>query len=238
VVPTTYIPGKELEEWHSHGQASISLLLRGTHDEYLYGKHLKRVPGDLKFVPAGEFHRCDRYEPGTLKMNISLRSSLVNALGADHLDNLCATKLDIKFGLIKLYHEMEDTSTYAGASAQMLLNSLLYPQSKKNQKVPLWVARLKELLQDEWNTNSTLEELARKIGVHPVTISRYFAHYFSGTLSEYMRKIKIERSLALMNNGSIPLTEIAFRCGFADHAHFTRTFKALTGYLPKQFRKL
>ncbi|SDE64419.1 Helix-turn-helix domain-containing protein [Mucilaginibacter pineti] len=53
-----------------------------------------------------------------------------------------------------------------------------------------------------------------------------------------MRKIKIEHSLALLNDGSIPLNEVAYRCGFADHAHFTRTFKAVTGYLPKQFRKI
>ncbi|SDE64394.1 hypothetical protein SAMN05216464_10875 [Mucilaginibacter pineti] len=178
VIPTTYTAEKELEEWHCHEEASVSLLLKGTHDEYLYGKHFKRIPGDLKFIPAGEFHRCDRYESGTLKINISLRPGLVNAIGADHLDNLFATKVDLKFSLIKLYHELEDSSNYAEASAQMLLTGLLYPQRKKNQKVPLWVNRLKELLQDEWSNDIDLDGLSREVGVHPVTISRYFRNIF------------------------------------------------------------
>ena len=53
-----------------------------------------------------------------------------------------------------------------------------------------------------------------------------------------MRRIKIERSLALIESNQTNLTEIGFQCGFADQSHFIRTFKNQTGFSPKQFQKL
>lgn len=238
VMPTLYSADKELEEWHSHEQASISLLVRGGHDEYLYGKYHKRQPGDLKFIPAGEVHRCDRYQPGTLKINLSFRPGLLTGITEDRLENLLSTKPDAKFLLLQLYHALEEQAVYTQASAQLLLTALLHPEGKRAGSTPAWVMKLTELLQDEWSTGHELGELSQKLGVHPVTISRYFPVYFSSTLGEYMRKLKIERALPLLGDEKLSLTDIAYQCGFADHAHFTRTFKAVTGYLPKQFRKI
>ncbi|WP_162847104.1 helix-turn-helix domain-containing protein [Mucilaginibacter gracilis] len=238
VMPTLYSADKELEEWHSHEQASISLLVRGGHDEYLYGKYHKRQPGDLKFIPAGEVHRCDRYQPGTLKINLSFRPGILAEHAEDRLDSLLSTKLNSKFLLLQLYHALEDPAVETQASAQLLLTALLHPEGKREGYTPAWVMQLKELLQDEWSACYDLGELSQKVGVHPVTISRYFPVYFSTTLGEYMCKLKIERALPLLGDGKLSLTDIAYQCGFADHAHFTRTFKAVTGYLPKQFRKI
>jgi AraC family transcriptional regulator len=42
----------------------------------------------------------------------------------------------------------------------------------------------------------------------------------------------------MLKNTRLSLTEIAYTCGFADQGHFTRTFKAATGFLPKTFRKI
>jgi AraC family transcriptional regulator len=82
-----------------------------------------------------------------------------------------------------------------------------------------------------------LQEIALIIGVHPVTISKFFRKYFSCTLGEYQRKIKIEKSIQLIKESKLSLTEIAFLCGFTDQSHFTRNFKNMTGFLPKKFQQ-
>jgi len=104
--------------------------------------------------------------------------------------------------------------------------------------MPPWILQLKTLLLDRWDETPALEELSLILGVHPVTISRYFPLYFNCSLGEYMRKIKIEKAIQMIQTRQMPLTAIAHACGFFDQSHFTRTFKQVTGFLPKQFQQL
>jgi AraC family transcriptional regulator len=53
-----------------------------------------------------------------------------------------------------------------------------------------------------------------------------------------MRKLRVEKAMALMVSSHQSLTEIAYVCGFADQSHFIRIFKQHTGFLPKQYQKL
>ena len=40
----------------------------------------------------------------------------------------------------------------------------------------------------------------------------------------------------MMADQNQPLGEIALACGFADQAHFTRSFKQVTGQTPRSYR--
>lgn len=88
---TNYADDLAFEEWHSHEHASISLLLTGTHEEDLDGRHYKRPPGDIKFIPAGEQHRCHSYVAGTKKINIDVSPGLLDDIGLS--DNTLFTQL-------------------------------------------------------------------------------------------------------------------------------------------------
>jgi len=237
---TSYDGQPLFEEWHAHNNASLSFLLSGTHEEDLLGKKLKRVPGDLKFIPAGEQHRCYLYAPGTRKINLDICAEVWKRMeiGGDDIAAALRYSLNPKFTLLKLYHELSEQNSAAQLSAELLLYELFnpIPIARQIKAAPYWVNQLKYLLHEEWNTPFGLDELARRIGVHPVTISRYFPQYFSSTLGNYIKQIKVTRALALIKGTVLPLTEIAYSCGFADQAHFTRTFKKITGYLPRDFR--
>ena len=239
---TVYGANPEFEEWHSHKNDSISLLLSGTHTENIQGRQLNRTPGDLKFIPAGVVHRCEKYMAGTRKINLDLTENAISEMNIteEQLFTLSADSLTSKFTLIKLYHELTDYDSHASASSEILLYELFHPviSLKRTGIAPFWVTQLKDILNDEWNSTFHLHDLANRLGVHPVTISRYFPLYFSSTLGRHILQIKINKALALIKGGTTPLTEIAYACGFADQAHFTRTFKDMTGYSPKQFRKV
>lgn len=243
VALTSYAGNRSFEEWHSHQNASISLLLNGTHEEDLFGKKHKRVPGDIKFIPAGEMHRCNNYAPDARKINLDLSDTLLKEMDtcADQVINLLQYSSQVKFTLLKFYHELHDSACNTPASAQLTLYQLLHPAKKQitgTRQLPLWAMRLQQILHDEWNQPFELNDLAMRIGIHPVTISRYFPLYFSSTLSNYIRHIKVDKALAMIKVSRLNLTDIAYQCGFADQAHFTRTFKEVTGYLPKDFRRI
>ena len=48
--------------------------------------------------------------------------------------------------------------------------------------------------------------------------------------------MKIEKAKRLLIT-SMPITDVVYECGFADHSHFTRTFSRLEGMTPKAWRR-
>jgi AraC-like DNA-binding protein len=89
------------------------------------------------------------------------------------------------------------------------------------------------------NVDGTLRvaSLARDIGISSSQLERDFRQVFGIPLQQFHRKLRIEKAMHLMKaRGSI--AEIAHACGFADHAAFSRRFKAATGMTPTQYRQL
>jgi AraC family transcriptional regulator len=120
----------------------------------------------------------------------------------------------------------------------LLLRLIATAGRRVTEQQPAWVSLLNAYLHEHTDAPTSLAGLATLAGLHPVTLSRQFPRYFSCTLGEYKRKLKIERSLSLIKKTGTSLTDVAYDCGFYDQVHFTRNFKALNGILPKAFRNL
>jgi AraC family transcriptional regulator len=239
---TTYADNKEFEELHSHENCSISLLIEGSYKEDLHLEQFSRVPGNIKFVRSGELHRCYAYTSDAKNINLEFNKEQLKAfdITEDQIFNLVLCSPHTKFNLIRLYKELAFNFNEPPALASIILYELFDKTSSfNNYKIqPTWVKKLIEILNDEWEQSFTLNDLSGVLGVHPVTISKLFPHYFSSTLSRYVQKIKVEKALSMIKSSALSLTEISYKCGFADQGHFTRTFKDITGFLPKDFRKI
>ncbi|MBS1730468.1 MAG: chromate resistance protein [Bacteroidetes bacterium] len=108
------------------------------------------------------------------------------------------------------------------------------------KKIPNWVKELKEIIQDQIDTQFTfdLKNISTHLELNPSYLSREFSKYFEDlNFGEYVRKIRIEKAIALIQNSKYSLTEIAYLSGFSDQSHFTRIFKRHTGKNPSSFRK-
>ena len=56
-------------------------------------------------------------------------------------------------------------------------------------------------------------------------------------IAEHIRTLRIKKAqVLLMDAPDLPISEIAYACGFNDYNYFITVFKRLTGYTPKQFR--
>jgi AraC-like DNA-binding protein len=113
-------------------------------------------------------------------------------------------------------------------------------EKKKNKEVPTWAKELKEIIQDQIDTNLTLslKVISQSLNVHPSYLSREFSKYFDDlSFGEYIRKLRIEKSIELLKDPTYALAEIAYLTGFSDQSHFNRIFKNHTGKTPAAFRK-
>ena len=113
-------------------------------------------------------------------------------------------------------------------------------EKKSNKKTPSWVKELKEIIQDQIDTqfNFDLKQISNDLELNPSYLSREFSKYFEDlNFGDYIRKLRIEKAVNLIENSSYTLTEIAYMTGFSDQSHFTRIFKLQTGKNPSSYRK-
>ncbi len=81
---------------------------------------------------------------------------------------------------------------------------------------------------------STLAGIAR---LPAPRFARIIKRIFGITPNQLIAKTRIATASALLRNTHRPIVDIALECGFSDHSAFTRSFRALTGVTPTQFRE-
>lgn len=107
------------------------------------------------------------------------------------------------------------------------------------KKIPGWVKELKNIIQDQIDTQFTLDlkKISDELALNPSYLSREFSKYFDDlNFGDYVRQKRIEKAIILMEESDYSLTEIAYLTGFSDQSHFTRTFKQITGKNPLSFK--
>ncbi len=138
-------------------------------------------------------------------------------------------------------HLFKKKHTQDGPAEQLLLQ--VYHQflkQEKGKKAPQWAETLKEMIQDQLDTNMTLslQQASEELEINPAYLSREFSKYFDNlSFGDYMRKLRIEKACDLIKNTNHSLTEIGYLTGFSDQSHFNRIFKKVVGQSPSAYRK-
>lgn len=98
------------------------------------------------------------------------------------------------------------------------------------------VTRARDYLHAHFADDVGLAQLAAEVGTSRAHLIRSFRAAFHITPHAYLTSLRIRAAQKQLSEGMSPI-DVAFACGFADQAHFTRNFKARTGMTPAQFRR-
>lgn len=82
----------------------------------------------------------------------------------------------------------------------------------------------------------TLADIARASHLSSSRLAHLFKEQMGITIIEYVTSVRIERAKALLLGTDQSCTEICFETGYNNQSYFTRTFKAVVGMTPRQFR--
>ncbi len=111
-------------------------------------------------------------------------------------------------------------------------------QKSAQKKTPEWVKELRQIIQDQVDTNISLTNISKSLDINPSYLSREFSKHFNNlSFGEYIRKLRIEKAIELIKLNKYALTEIAYLTGFSDQSHFTRIFKQHTDKSPSAYKK-
>ena len=103
--------------------------------------------------------------------------------------------------------------------------------------LPWQVKRVRDYVDADLHGAMSLRAAAAHARLSPGYFSRRFRQSFGVTFSRFVAARRVERARGLLVGGAGKLCEIALACGFADQAHFTRTFGNLMGCTPGRWRR-
>ena len=106
-----------------------------------------------------------------------------------------------------------------------------------NEKDTERIRKIIEYIQNHYMENITLEMLAKDVHLCKSESCRMFKRYMSETMFDYLNRYRIERSLELLRNRSLSVTQVAEKVGFASPGYFTRIFREHMGITPLVYRK-
>ena len=234
----------ERVDWHYHENAYFTFILQGKLIEGNKKESYYCSNGSLLFHSWQEPHYNIKPEGYTRGFHIELAENRFDELDFDAgqlQGSFSIENTEVKLLLYKIFRETKIYDDITAGSVQMLLMEIFCRMLKSNARQsakPPWTKKLVEILRDGYAEKLSLKNLSNELNVHPAHLSRDFSKHFGCTLSEYVRKIRVEKSLALLPDKNRSLTEIAYQCGFFDQSHFLRCFKQINGANPSEYRRL
>lgn len=228
---------------HTHESSYFCFVLNGNFTEF-YGRHSRSCSSSmLVFHPADETH-SDHFHTGVRCFNIQMttqwvervqrHSSVINSPA-----DFCGGRLS--FLATRLYHEFLGTDDFSslvieGLMLEMMAEASRHSVRKSKHRLPLWLRRSREILDEQFRESLTLVAVAELVGVHPVHLAREFRRFYHCTIGEYIRGRRIEFACQQISATDIPFSDIAHAAGFFDQSHFARTLKKFVGLTPSEYR--
>ena len=99
------------------------------------------------------------------------------------------------------------------------------------------IREIMEYIQKHYAEKITLEDLAAQIHLCKSESCRLFKRYMNESMFDYLLSYRVERSLELLRQSGLDVTQIAGQVGFANPGYYSRIFKRKMGCAPLEYRK-
>ncbi|NBA87675.1 helix-turn-helix domain-containing protein [Emticicia sp. CRIBPO] len=186
-------------------------------DDFTFGKWTKLAESDMKII-------CKLL---ALKKPLILQDF---RKGIELFQSLEYELMNEEIGYIVRVNSIIEEMIIKSARAVSKQESHRFDFQKMFQKLDLM---LRENLSHHW----TVGEMAGVVGLGNTAFTEKLKYYSGFSPLNYLINLRISESIRLLKTTNISMTEIALETGFYSSQHFSTTFKKLTGYSPKIYRK-
>ncbi len=232
-------------DWHAHENPHFTLI---THGGLRHGTRRETYdcPIDTLLFHNREEPHSNALPRGLARgFQLEIRPEWSRRFDVD-LDELPAAARIAHPGIKLRFHEIYRETRLLDDASPLTVDALLVDMVAMLRGIartahaarPGWVRRAEELLRERHDHPLSLQDLARELDLHWAHLSREFPRYFHCNFGEYLRRIRIEKSLALLRDDRLRLADVALQSGFADQSHFNRCFREYIGLTPRAYRKL
>ena len=119
----------------------------------------------------------------------------------------------------------------------MLVTYELIHTTPRHRAEPVEIWKTRKFIEEHSDEELSLSRVAKAVNIHPNYLSERFKQITGIKFVEYVARTRFERACALLNNGDLRISEIAFAAGFQSLSQFNRVFKRFSGKSPTQYRE-
>lgn len=236
---------------HSHATFSIGAITGG-HSTYWNQGHEAAVgPGTVVIMNPEEVHACNPIDDrpwsyDMLYLDTAWLAALQHELGAPaHLDlqpfaTRSSTRPTLYRRLVRLCDTLFDpdaTRLARESEATALVVEMqhrLAPRVTPTREDPRSLRRAADYIAAHCREAIGLDDICRAAGLSRSYLVRRFKAHYGLTPHAFLVDRRIRLGRDQLRRGR-PIAEVALNCGFADQAHFQRTFKRLLAATPGQY---
>jgi len=238
-----YEPGAALPE-HEHAEPFFTYVLCGSYTEHAWKTPRDCSSGDVVIHPPGDTHSNTVGRHGTASLNVQISPDLWDFLCSSSAARSVTGQVvsgDIQWAAIAVWREFHRNDAAAALalteSVALFCASLVEIRERACLPVARRLDAAAQMIGDVTVRVPTLTEVAAQVGVHPMHLAKLFRRRFGCSLGEFVRRRRVSWACNELANRDRTISSIAAEAGFADHAHFTRIFRRLTGCTPRWWRE-
>jgi AraC family transcriptional regulator len=237
---TIHTAGSALAQ-HYHERAYFCFVDSGRFEEQAGGGTHRCGAELVLFHPRGEAH-ANVFEDTTHCLNVEVPAAF--GLGADELGDAFRRRDQRRSGrLVAVARQIQRELRAADAASGLAIRGLVLELAAAWARVPpsgarrlVWLDEAIQILRVEYARGIEFRELAARVGVHPVQLSRAFRRAQGVTMTEFVNRLRTEHAARLLATTMRPIAAIALDVGFADQSHLAKVFRRYTGTTCARYR--
>jgi len=115
------------------------------------------------------------------------------------------------------------------------VNEMIFADYSVNQTTE--IAKILRYIEENYAEPLNLTKIADHFHFNPSYLSAYFSMHHKEGFTEYLNKIRINKTMELLANNSLPISDISWMVGYSSHSYFCKVFKKITGMSPSEFKR-
>jgi transcriptional regulator GlxA family with amidase domain len=94
----------------------------------------------------------------------------------------------------------------------------------------------KDIIHREYPSELELDQIAHRLATSRRQLQRSFAEIGQTSFRSYLARVRMQRALELLQDGSLAVRDVAASVGYRQPAQFAKTFRRHHGAPPSSFR--
>lgn len=139
-------------------------------------------------------------------------------------------------GMERLLHLFSILNHLAKERNYKLLNEKSIVQETKSNDY-LRMSEVYSFVNSEFHRNISISELAKLTKLTETSFCRFFKKVSGQSFTKFLNEFRVNKACNHLATHKSTISEAMEKSGFNDPAHFTRTFKAVSGYTPRDYQK-